>query len=94
MGVVREKSRKLSDAYRFDGFDPEPAKVRGVFGNPNARILPLKRRSKKHDAANAAPLVEVGMIARPSSFVTCHVETRMSTWKLNSGAWTAGRAAR
>jgi hypothetical protein len=40
------KPRRLDDAFRFPGFRPE-ATVRGIFGDPKARILRLLRRGKK-----------------------------------------------
>src|SRR5271157_5638726 len=40
------KRRRLVDAYRFAGFRPVEH-VRGVFGDPYARIITLVRRSKK-----------------------------------------------
>src|SRR3954454_8033725 len=39
------KPRRLDDAFRFPGFRPE-ATVRGLFGDPKARILRLPRRGK------------------------------------------------
>jgi hypothetical protein len=39
------KQRRLEDAYRFIGFRPDP-KVRGIFGDPKARIVQLLRRGK------------------------------------------------
>src|SRR5271157_3354335 len=39
------KPRRLDDAFRFPGFRPE-ATVRGIFGDPKARILRLLRRGK------------------------------------------------
>src|SRR6516164_6196271 len=39
------KPRRLDDAFRFPGFRPE-ATVRGIFGDPKARILRLLRREK------------------------------------------------
>src|SRR5512135_2264758 len=42
------KPRRLDDAYRFTGFRPGPT-VRGVFGDPKARILRLLRPGKKRD---------------------------------------------
>ena len=35
-----QKHRRLEDAYRFIGFRPEP-RVRGIFGDPKARIVRL-----------------------------------------------------
>ena len=46
------RQRRLWDAYRFPGFRPEPS-VRGFFGDPQARILTLRRRSKKRSAGSA-----------------------------------------
>ncbi len=43
---IPEPKRLVPDTYTFPGFRPEPA-VRGVFGDPKARVIPLKRRSKK-----------------------------------------------
>ena len=42
--------RRLWDAYAFPGFRPRPT-VRGVFGDPKARVITLERRSKKRSAA-------------------------------------------
>jgi hypothetical protein len=40
------KPRRLDDTFRFPGFRPE-ATVRGIFGDPKARILRFLRRGKK-----------------------------------------------
>jgi hypothetical protein len=39
------RKRRLSDAYRFPGFTPFQI-VKGIFGDPKARIIILKRRKK------------------------------------------------
>jgi hypothetical protein len=44
--VKVSRRRRLWDAYAFPGFRPEPT-VRGVFGDPQVRIVALRRRSKK-----------------------------------------------
>ena len=44
--VTSTKRQRLLDAYRFPGFRPIE-EVRGVFGDPHARIVTLVRRSKK-----------------------------------------------
>ena len=41
------KYKRLSDAYRFPGFQPLQ-KVVGIFGDPKARVIRLKRTEKKH----------------------------------------------
>jgi len=50
MAAPAKRKRRLWDAFAFPGFRPEGT-VRGIFGDPKARILRLKRRSKKRCAA-------------------------------------------
>jgi transposase len=47
MDVAPARKYRLSDSYRFEGFRPQEGKVRGIFGKPQAKILPMKRRSSK-----------------------------------------------
>jgi hypothetical protein len=46
------KLKRLQDVYRFPGFTPLAA-VRGIFGNPMAVVVSLRRRRKKHGAVFA-----------------------------------------
>ena len=46
MANSAKRQRRLRDAYAFPGFRPQPT-VRGVFGDPKARVITLVRRSKK-----------------------------------------------
>src|SRR5216683_989926 len=46
MARAAKRSRRLWDTYWFPGFRPEQT-VRGIFGDPKARVITLKRRSKK-----------------------------------------------
>ena len=58
-----KRARRLWDAYVFPGFRPHPT-VRGIFGDPQARMITLVRRSK-----NALRLLwarAVGLV-RPTS---------------------------
>lgn len=64
MDLEAGKRRRLCDAYRFKGFSPQDGKLRGIFGEPQARIVPMKRRSKKHAAGSVAQLISAGMTAR------------------------------
>jgi hypothetical protein len=41
--------RRLLDEYRFPGFHPG-AEIQGIFGDPKARIIHLKRSQKKQFA--------------------------------------------
>lgn len=88
------KKHRLSDSYRFDGFDPVEGEIRGVFGDRVARILPLKRRSKKLHAAYAGRCEAGGMTAGRGLSETCRVVTRGCISRLSSGVWTVGSAAK
>jgi hypothetical protein len=46
------KFKKLYDLYRFPGFIAEP-RIRGVFGDPRAVVVTLRRRRKKLYALSA-----------------------------------------
>src|SRR5258706_12404354 len=56
------KYRRLWDTYRFPGFSPRST-LRGIFGDPKARILGLRRRGKKRFAVPAGISSEGGTIA-------------------------------
>ena len=84
MAIKRGKKRYLSDAYSFDGFRPVN-KVRGIFGKPKARILPLIRRSKKQSAVNVAPCIENGTTASLRRYETYPAGIRTYIWKLSTG---------
>jgi hypothetical protein len=45
--------KRLPDLYRFPGFLPQ-ARLRGIFGDPRAVVITLRRRRKKRFAAPAA----------------------------------------
>jgi hypothetical protein len=57
------KQKRLSDAYRFPGFQPEQ-KVVGIFGDPKARVIGLKRIEKKHVVRTVAGSIGASMIAK------------------------------
>jgi hypothetical protein len=46
------KLKRLQDVYRFPGFVPL-AEVRGIFGDPRAVVITLRRRRKKRAAGCA-----------------------------------------
>jgi hypothetical protein len=52
--------RKLGDAYRFARFRPDLT-VRGIFGDPKARVITLIRRSKKQSAVAVGKCSRGGM---------------------------------
>ncbi|MCZ3140995.1 hypothetical protein NYZ10_19445, partial [Acinetobacter baumannii] len=51
--------KRLLDAYRFAGFRPLE-EIKGVFGDPYARVVTLARRSKKRSAACVAAHTRAG----------------------------------
>jgi len=85
--------RRLWDTYRFPGFRPEPTVV-GIFGDPMARIIRLRRRAKKRAAAPVAGPIEAGMTRPIDVSATFPAATRASTWNSMSAASNAGAAGR
>ena len=61
-----KRQRRLWDAYAFPGFRPQTG-VRGVFGDPKARVRTLILGSKEHCAASAVACMRIGTIARPGA---------------------------
>jgi hypothetical protein len=91
--MVRKASKKsLIDAYQFDKFKTGKL-VKGKFGDQNALVLSLSRRSKKVYALNAASGTEVGMTERPRWSEICHAVTGKFIWSLRSGAFAAAGPA-
>ena len=93
MAAAGRRKRRLWDAYAFPGFRPEGT-VRGIFGDPKARIVRLKRRSKKRGAPTAEPCIAAGTIALFGAYAICLAATRASILRSRSDASFAGRAAR
>src|SRR5262252_5461541 len=76
MARAAKRSRRLWDTYSFSGFRPEQT-VRGIFGDPNARIITLKRRSKKRLVVVAVTFKWGGTTARSvgaRSFLRRHAD--------------------
>jgi hypothetical protein len=73
------KHRRLWDTYRFPGFRPRST-VRGIFGDPKARIVFLDRRGKKRFAQPAAISSEDGTIASGAGCGIWRAEIIASTW--------------
>jgi hypothetical protein len=63
MANSANRRRRLWDAYAFPGFRPLPT-VRGVFGDPKARVITLKRRSKKRALLLAEWVSGIRKVAR------------------------------
>lgn len=72
-----QKQRRLKDEYRYPGFVPLTA-VKGVFGDPRAVIISLRRCRKKRAAAIAVDLVDRSMTNVRAQFVICLAATSES----------------
>jgi len=87
------KTKRLWDAYRFPGFTPEPG-VSGIFGDPKALVIKLRRREKKRFAGPADGHAGRFTTAR---FVRCGIfpaEIDVFGWMWRSDAFFAGVAGR
>jgi len=93
MANSSKRQRRLWDTYTFPGFRPQPT-VRGVFGDPKARIITLARRAKKRFVGAAGGFIRVGTTGASGKFAICRAVTRVSSWSLRSGGYAAAVAAR
>src|SRR4029077_5300471 len=93
MARTARRCLRLWDAYCFPGFRPEPT-VRGIFGDPKARVIGLNRRSKKRHAAVAVACRWAGTIARFAGCAICRVATRGFSWNWRCASSTVATAAR
>jgi len=87
------KHRRLVDEYQFPGFVPQ-AGIKGKFGDPGARVVQLKRRSKKQYAGFAGLPERVFTIERFGMSGICRVERAVFFLRLKSGGLIAGNADR
>jgi len=85
------KQRRLQDAYRFAGLRPL-ATVRGVFGDPKARIVVLLRRRKKRRVAPVDNGRAVSTTDGDGWCGACRAATRAFTWTWRYAGWRAGAA--
>ena len=83
------KQRRLQDAYRFAGLRPL-ATVRGVFGDPKARIVVQVRRRKKRHVARVDGGSAVSTTGDAGWCGTCRAPIFASTWTWKYGASRAG----
>jgi len=78
--------------YRFPGFEPV-ATLRGVFGDPMAVVVTLRRRRKKRLAEDATKACRSSTISGLEGFVTSRAVIGASTSISRSDACSAGGAA-
>ena len=79
------KHKRLTDAYRFPGFTPSET-VKGVFGDPKARVIELKRRQKKLSALCVVVRLRVFTTASDAVFVIFPAVTRGCILRSNCAA--------
>jgi hypothetical protein len=68
--------------------------VRGIFGDPKARIIKLSRRSKKRCAGVADACIKAGTIAEFAACATSPAATCGSFWNSKCDAFFAGLVAK
>jgi len=85
------RKKQLSDAYRFPGFIPGKV-VTGVFGDPYARVILLRRRQKKASALSVARQAVLSMIVQHAVFETYLAVTTESTSSSRCAAFFAAGA--
>src|SRR4030065_2362285 len=74
------KKRGLLEQYQFPGFRPR-SKIQGIFGDPKARVIRLKRTQKKQHVATAERYTGV-TTTRPSGvYGICPVGMPGYTWR-------------
>jgi hypothetical protein len=76
---MSKTKRQLRDAYRFAGFNPQ-SEVRGVFGDPMVRIMPLRRRRKKRRVAVVDGGSRATTIGDGGGCAICLAGPGASTW--------------
>jgi hypothetical protein len=92
MAKSGKRQRRLSDGYSFTGFRAK-ASVRGVFGDPDVRIVRLDRRSKKRFAAVAGGAGTAGTIGGCGRFATCRAQDFGLFWNSKCDASRAAVVA-
>jgi hypothetical protein len=92
MGKTAKRRRRLSDGYSFAGFRTKET-VRGVFGDPDVRIVSLDRRSKKPSAAVVEACSQAGTTDACGGFATCRALDFGLSWNSRCGVSHAAIAA-
>ncbi len=65
------------------------AKIKGVFGDPKARVITLRRTQKKRYAAVAVQCIEAITTRRGGTYGIFHVEMPEYIWKWKCGGSNA-----
>jgi hypothetical protein len=86
------KHKRLTDAYRFRGFTSFQT-VKGIFGDPKARVIMLKRSPKKQSVQPVEWRTGVFMIVSSGVCATSPVAIRGCFWNWRYAVSNAGVAA-
>ena len=84
--MAKNRRRQLRDTYRFPGFVPA-VEVRGIFGDPKARLVSLHHRRKKLRAVNAVAGVAATTTGGSVGCEISPVATRGCIWRWRCGGW-------
>jgi len=87
------KHKRLIDSYRFQGYEPSE-NLTGIFGDPKARIIHLRRREKKQYVHFARLRQQAITTERHAVCATFVAEAHVSTSSWSYTAWSAGDARR
>ena len=87
-----KSAKTLKDLFSFPGFVSN-ARLKGVFGDPDVRIVSLRRRKKRPSAPVVATPVRGDMTKPSNGSVTCRWPVTGSLWNLSDGGPTV-RGAR
>ena len=71
--------KELRDIYRFPGFYPQQ-KISGIFGDPRALVIRLKRREKKRSVELVERSIVLSTTERPAGFGICPAGICGFTW--------------
>jgi hypothetical protein len=89
--MATSKKKRLLDAYRIAGLRPlEP--IKGVFGDPHARVVTLVRRSKKRFAGRVVAHIKAGTTGARDEYAICPAGHTVSFWSSRSGGFVANAA--
>ena len=87
------KPKRLLDEYQFPGFRPI-AKIKGKFGDSQARIIPLVRRQKKRYVVIVERAISIIMTVKRVGFEIYRVVQSEFIWKWTYAASTVISVAR
>lgn len=87
------KKRRLQDEYQFPGFRPM-SKIQGIFGDPKARVLILRRIQKKRFADAAVQHIADTTTRKYNEQGICLAGMSAYIWMRKSGESSVRNVAR